>query len=322
MDRGAGTGFLLRARMGYASHMLRSLVLPIHRLATVLLLLGYVVGFAPRAWGQLPTFDTADRGVWLDDLKTIVNQQSVIGDSSATAIGRVPRLRLFRFAPGFLADPLGLQDDDSGLPGMPSPASATQDNGPEWIQVGMGSDNPYFDLRRPGDPGGYGYSRVNTQVSLLDLPATACAVGVQAVTPAGAQFGGLPDGPTVVTPSFSVFHAVNDRLALQGFVSKNVPLYDSSGAPLQRNLQCGLALQRPLLTEGPETWRNLFMTVGALGQIVPERDGLRLVSKCDVLPGVQWHVNDNWWLSSAVLMPVGPFRTAPGQWQLSCSFQF
>lgn len=308
--------------------MLRSLDLPIHRLATVLLLLCCFVGFAPRAWGQLPIFDTEDRGVWLDGLKTVLNQQSALGETvAAPSIGRVPRLRLFRFAPGFLADPLGLQDDDNGLPGMPrlagaDAAPASQDNGPDWIQIGMGSDNPYFDLRRPGDPGGFGYSRVNTQVSLLDLPATACAVGVQTVTPAGAQFGGLPEGPTVVTPSFSVFHAVNDRLALQGFVSKNVPLSDSSAAPLQRNLQYGLALQRPILATGSEAWRNLFFTVGALGQLTPERDTLRIVPQCDVQPGFQWHVNENWWLSSAVLMPVGPVRTAPGQWQLSCSFQF
>jgi hypothetical protein len=60
------------------------------------------------------------------------------------------------------------------------------------------------------------------------------------------------------------------------------------------NLQYGLALQRPLLADEPEGWRNLFMTAGALGQLVPERDGLRLKSKYDVLPGLQWHVNDNW----------------------------
>ncbi len=297
------------------SLLLRLIALPTYRLGTVLLLLGGLAGFAPRVWGQFPTFETQDRGVWIDDFKTFLNQPSAFGDSAAVSIGRVPRLRLFRFTPGFRADPLGLQDDDYG-------SAAAPDSGPEWIQFGMGSDNPYLDLRRPGDPGGFGYSRVNTQVSLLDLPTTAFAFGVQTVTPTGAQFGGLPDGPTVVIPSFSVFHALNDRLALQGFVSKNVPISDASASPLQRNLQYGLALQRPLLADGTEGWRNLFMTVGALGQLVPERDGLRLMSKYDVLPGFQWHVNDNWWLSSAVLMPVGPFRTAPGQWQLSCSFQF
>lgn len=280
----------------------------------MLLLLSGLFGFVPQAWGQFPVFDKEDRGVWLDDVKSILNQQSAFGDSAATPLGRVPRLRLFRFAPGFRADPLGLQDDD--------PTPAAPDSGPDWIQFGMGSDNPYFDLRRPGDPGGYGYSRLHTQVSLLDFPTTACAFGIQTVTPAGAQFGGLPGGPTVVIPSFSVFHALNDRLAVQGFVSKNVPISDASTSPLQRNLQCGLALQRPILADGSDAWRNLFFTVGALGQLAPERDSLRMLPKCDVLPGLQWHVNENWWLSSAVLMPVGPARTTAGQWQLSCSFQF
>jgi hypothetical protein len=239
--------------------------------------------------------------------------------------GRLPRLRLFRFTPGFLADPIGMQDDDIGMPGVPSLPGANlpsipQDDGPDWIQVGMGSDNPYFDLRRPGDPGGYGFYRVNTQVSLLDSPTTACAFGVQTVTPAGGQFGGLQNGPTVVVPAFSVFHAVTDRLAFQGFVSKNVPILDAASSPLQRNVQYGVALQRPLLTDGPEGLRNLYFCVGALGQLTP--DSVHLVPNYDVLPGFQWHVNDNWWLSSALLVPLGPIRSAPGQWQLTCSLQF
>jgi hypothetical protein len=271
-----------------------------------------------------------DCGWMSDDFKTLINpQSSILNPSPAMPISRTPRLRLFRITPGFLADPLGMHDDDSsGLPGsmlnlpQAGPMQTAPDSGPEWIQINMGSDVPSFDLRRPGDPGGFGYYRVNTQMALLDSPTTSCSFGVQAVTPAGAQFGGVPDGPTVVIPAFSVFHALNDRLALQGFVSKNMPIYDSAAAPLQRNVQYGLALQRPLLVDGPDGFRNLYFSVGALGQLAPERDNLRLVPQCDVLPGFQWHVNDTWWLSSAVLMPVGPVRTAPGQWQLTCSLQF
>jgi hypothetical protein len=248
-------------------------------------------------------------------------------EPTMAASGRVPRIRLFRFAPGFLADPIGMLDDDSALPGVQSMPGASlippsQDSGPDWIQVGMGSDNPYFDLRRPGDPGGFGFYRVNTQVSLLDSPTTACAVGLQTVTPTGAQFGGLQNGPTVVVPAFSVFHAITERFAVQGFVSKNVPISDASASPLQRNVQYGVAIQRPLLADGPEGLRNLFFSVGALGQLTPERDSVRLVPNYDVLPGFQWHVNENWWLSSGLLVPLGPTRAAPGQWQLSCSLQF
>lgn len=295
------------------------------RTSTALLLLGCFAWSLPRSSAQLPTFESDSfAGLWkIDPVSGLLDPAS-----AATPISRTPRLRLFRITPGFLADPLGMHDDDSsGLPGCMSNLPQTgliqtaPDSGPEWIQIGMGSDVPYFDLRRPGDPGGFGYYRVNTQMALLDSPTTSFSVGVQAVTPAGAQFGGVPDGPTVVIPAFSVFHTLNDRLAFQGFVSKNMPISDAA-APLQRNVQYGLALQRPLLADGPEGLRNLFFSVGALGQLAPERVSLRLVPQWDVLPGFQWHVNDNWWLSSAVLMPFGALRTAPGQWQLTCSLQF
>ncbi len=211
-----------------------------------------------------------------------------------------------------------------GVPGINASAlPAPTEEGPEWIQLGMGSDNPYFDLRRPGDPGGVGYYRVNSQVQLLDSARTACTLGFQAVTPAGIQFAGVPDGPTVVCPAFSVYHALTECTALQGFVAKNVAISNADGTCLlQRNVQYGMAVQRPLLANGPEGWRSLFFSVGALGQVRPERDALKLLPTCDVLPGLQWHVNDNWWVSSGLLLPVGPSHTAPSQWQLTCSFQF
>jgi len=295
----------------------------------LLLLVGHA-RFASKVSAQFPTFGVDGNGLPIDDFKTILNPQFAAGNASpAPSLSRTPRLRLFCITPGFLADPLGMQDDDgSGLPGSMMNVSrgeqvpTTPESGPEWIQVGMGSDVPNFDLRRPGDPGGFGYYRVNTQMALLDSPTTACSFGVQTVTPAGAQFGGLPDGPTVVIPAFGVFHTLNDRLALQCFVSKNVPIYDADSAPIQRNVQCGLALQRPVLFDGPESLRNLYFSFGALGQLTPDGDSLRLVPQYEVLPGLQWHVNDSWWLSSAVLMPFGPVRTAPSQWQLTCSLQF
>lgn len=307
--------------------MLRWLRLPIDRRAAVLLVLG---GFAsaPQCFGQLPALGGNDWGYGFDAFRSALSMQPANSESpTASPFDRTPRLRLFRFAPGFLADPIGLQDDNSSLLGMAT-LTGTGESAPmepsnaDWVQFGMGSDNPYFDLRRPGDPGGFGYSRVNTQLALFDSPRTDCALGIQTVTPTGAQYGGLPNGATVVVPAFSVYHAFNDRLAFQGFVSKNVPLYDSSTSMLQRNLQYGVALQRPLLAQGTESWRNLFLTVGALGQVVPDRDSLKLLPKCDVLPGFQWHVSESWWLSSALLLPVGPGRVAPGQWQLSCSLQF
>lgn len=303
---------------------------PLHGLfptRAVLLLISSLVLFVPRSVAQTLSFEDASAlSLW--DINATPSMLASVPEPAASV--RVPRLRLFRMAPGFLADPLGMQDDDIELPGVPhmpganhtTPTTPADNSGPEWIQFGMGADNPFFDLRRPGDPGGVGYYRVNSQVALFDSPTTSCTFGVQAVTPTGAQFGGLPNGPTVLSPAFSVFHAVNDRLAVQGFVSKNVPLEDASAYSLQRHFQYGLALQRPLVAEGPEGLRNLFLSVGALGQFSSSRDSLRLLPNYDMLPGLMWHLNESWWVSSAMLLPLGPVRAAPGQWQLTCSLQF
>src|SRR5437763_1802148 len=68
---------------------------------------------------------------------------------------RTHRIRLFRMAPGFLSDPVGLDGDDSlpGDPPQPAALLADTDSGPGWLQLAVGNDNPYFDFRQPGDPG-------------------------------------------------------------------------------------------------------------------------------------------------------------------------
>jgi hypothetical protein len=294
------------------------------RTASLLLSFFSIVSWSPV---HAQTFDGYSSGS-VRDFASLNSLESA--PASSFAAGRAPRLRLFRMAPGFLSDPIGMVDEDSlaPLPGVQSMTSApaaapTQpDSGLDLIQFGMGIDNPYLDLRRPGDPGGVGFYRVNTQVKLFDSPRTACTLGLQAVTPAGIQFAGAPDGATVVSPAFSVFHTVGESTAIQAFLAKNVPLSNGECGCLQRNLQYGMAVQRPIVADGPDGLRSVFLSVGALGQLRPERDNLRLVPSCDVLPGLHWHVNDNWWLSSAVLLPVGPVHAAPSQWQLTCSFQF
>ncbi|HTU20280.1 MAG TPA: hypothetical protein VMG10_19605 [Gemmataceae bacterium] len=296
-------------------------------LRTVLLLVNSLALISSQVLAQAPDLESSSA----EDLWNVPETQSVFDcPPPAAPISQVPRLRLFRFAPGFLSDPLGMQEDEIELPGVPRmpsapPGSTAETNdGPGWLQVGMGADNPYFDLRRPGDPGGFGYYRVNTQAALLDSPKTACSFGVQTVMPGGVQFAGVPKGPTVLSPAFGVFHALSDCLGLQGFVSRNFLLTNNDGgAVLQRNVQCGLALQRPLLADGPDGMRNFFFSVGALGCLSADNlSSYKLQPGYDLLPGLQWHVNDNWWLSSALFVPMGSARSAPGQWQLTCSLRF
>jgi hypothetical protein len=247
---------------------------------------------------------------------------SVAGTTPAVP-ARNNRIRLFRFQPGFIAEPLGLQDDDP----QPEPGSLppSADNGPDWLSVAMGNDNPYFEFRQPGDPGGLGFYRVDTQVQLFDTGKTGCALHLRTVTPAGVQFNGLPDGPTVVSPSLGVFHSLDDGTALQGFVGKNMPLLHADWqVPIRRTVQYGMAVQRPLAAGGQDELRNVYLSVGALGQAQIDGGSLR-PAPLGVLPGMHWHVSDSCWMSGGVMLPVGPssvINSSSPQWQFTCSFQF
>jgi hypothetical protein len=232
------------------------------------------------------------------------------GASSPSApAGPGQRLRLFRIQPGFLSEPIGLEPEDA-------PADA------ERVSFAFGNDNPHFDLRRRNDPGGVGFTRATTQVLLFDSSATAVSLGLQAVTPSGLEYDGLPEGrgATVLTPALALFHALDDALALQAFVGKNLPVMNRAAAPVRADVQCGLAVQRPLALEGPDLLRNLFVSLGAVGQLRPERDARAV---WEVMPGLHYRMADQWWISGGVCMPLGPARAdAAQQWQVTCSLQF
>jgi hypothetical protein len=233
------------------------------------------------------------------------------------------RIRLFRIQPGFLSDPVGLDSDETPADGKePEP-----DSSPDWFTVSFGNDNPYFDFRRKGDPGGLGYYRVSSQVQLLDSKSTACSLALLGVTPTGQEENGVSNqgGPTVVTPALSVFHALNEGLALQGYVGKHVLLQPGGSAPVQQDLRCGMAVQKaltPARTGSEAPLGNVYLSVGALGSYRSDPDRPRPVY-LEVVPGVHWKMTENCWLSGGVSVPVGPSRTETGGlWQLTCSFKF
>jgi hypothetical protein len=240
------------------------------------------------------------------------------------------RIRLFRIQPGFLSDPPGLDNDDKTPgDGRPSDPDPEQDAGPDWLTVAVGNDNPYFDFRRRNDPGGVGFTRVTSQVSLFDTSKTACSVGLQAVTPAGLAADGLPDrlGTTVVTPAVSLFHMLgDDATAVQLFVGKHMPLMNSGPQSINRDLQYGLALQRPVTTDANDPFRCVYLSVGALGLMkLNDTTTTRTPVQWEVLPGLHYKMGDSWWISGALVLPVGNTNTASStlqQWQVTCSFQF
>lgn len=248
---------------------------------------------------------------------------SIGSAASSTPPARTDHIRLFRIQPGFLSDPVGLlDDDDTKLPDGSVPPA--EEDGPDWLQVAVGSDLPYFELRQRGDPGGIGYYRVNTQVKLVDTGTTCASFAVQAWTPAGIQFGGLPDGPTVFSTALGLYQALGDGTAIQGFLGKNMPLLNAGGAPLQRNMQCGLALQRSLDPAAADGFQNVYLSLGALGQYHAFRDTTRPAQALlEVLPGLHWQVSDNWWMSGTLVVPAAhTTHVDPGQWQFTCSFRY
>ncbi len=165
---------------------------------------------------------------------------------------------------------------------------------------------------------------MNTQVQLFDTKTTACAVALRAVAPAGLQYDGLQDrqGSTVLTPNFSIFHALDDGTAFQTFVGKHLPVEQYGTAPLTTNLTYGVAVQRPLTADANDALHNFYLSMGALGQ---NRSGEAPgpVVSWEVLPGFSWKVAENCMLSGALIVPVSAgSRDNAGRWQFTCSFQF
>src|SRR5262249_51833873 len=140
-----------------------------------------------------------------------------------------------------------------------STSSASEADGPGKVQVVAGNDNPYLDFRRPGDPGGVGYFRIHSQVQFLDAGMMGCALGLRAATPAGLEFDGIRDGPTVVAPNLAWFFELGDGAALHCFVGKSVRAGSGWTDNLGRRVEYGLAMHHPVpLLDGSDN-RNLFL---------------------------------------------------------------
>jgi hypothetical protein len=290
-----------------------------------LLRLGCVVMAALTV--RTPSVDARDPLNFDLDRERVLPKELDLGFMSSDAPSaptRPNRIRLFRIQPGFLSDPVGLEDDPLPQDVLPNKA----DDGPNWLEVAVGNDNPFFDVRYPGDPGGIGYTRVHTQVQLLDLPSTGCSVGFQAVTPTGAQQGGIEDGPTVISPAFAIFHSLEDGTAFQGFVAKNLHVSTPASvgdtfahsSQFGRSVHCGMAVQRPVAPE----LNNVYWFVEALGRYHYDQTSTTTTPAAwELLPGMHLKMSDSLWLSGGVILPVNRDRPIDGKlWQITCSFQF
>jgi hypothetical protein len=235
---------------------------------------------------------------------------------------RTPRIRLPRMPVTSLGDPLGLIDDDSNPPPDPdAPAAFAADGDAGPIQVSMGTDNPFLDFRRRGAPGGVGYYKVQTQLQFFDTGRTGCTLNCLAVRPAGLESNGVNDGPSFVSPSLTVFHDLGDGTAVHGFVGKDVRANSTWRDGLTESFRYGVALQQPVPGVTTDPSKGLFVFVEAQGYWSDRDQGT--LHSWELVPGLHYRMNDSWWLSGGVLLPVGPTRYgSAGNWHLSCSWQY
>jgi hypothetical protein len=223
-------------------------------------------------------------------------------------------------------DPVGLDNDNDPAVGDTDGSGSLSEKdaaGDGRVKVAVGADNPFFDFRRPGDPGGVGFYRLHSQVLLFDTQRTGLSMGLRAVTPAGLEADGVADGPTVLSPHFAWFHQVGNGTAIQGFVGKDVRANSHWSDSLDRQINYGLALQSPIPGTESTPGRSVHLFLEALGRYRIDGDpSLRASLNWEVLPGVHWQIGENWWMSGGILMPLGAARPDARLWQITCSWQF
>jgi hypothetical protein len=270
-----------------------------------------------RAQERAAPPESWDRPLLLRD----INLWATLADAPPPG-SRTPRIRLPRMPLTSLGDPLGLAPDGDDPPPDPDAPAQPPDADPGRVQMSMGADNPFFDFRPRGSPGGVGYYKVHTQLQLFDTGRTGCTLMCQAVRPAGLESNGLNEGPSFVSSALAVFHDLGDGTALHGFVGKDVRANSAwREGVTEGSLRYGVALQQPLPLTATDPGKGLFLFVEAMGHW-NDRDPAATRS-WELVPGLHYRLSDSWWMSGGVLLPFGSARDgSAGQWHLSCQWQY
>lgn len=227
-----------------------------------------------------------------------------------------PRPWLFQAPPRSLDDRVWYSSEDD------PPGSSDGVDGDERFQIWSGWDNPYFDFQMRGNGGGVGYETIYTQLLLADYGSGSWLLNCQASEPAGIQFNGMPNGPTVVHPSLSWFHDLAGGVGIQSFVGTFTRATNlDSMENLNRNLQYGLTLQSPLPLAVDS--KQFFLFVEALGRCRRESiDGQQPPGGWQLLPGLSWQSSQRCWITGGVMMPFGSPGAKTGMWHVTCSWNF
>jgi hypothetical protein len=250
-----------------------------------------------------------------------LNFASLIQDVPNSS-SRPDRFQLFRMPTGFLSTPVGLDsDDDDPVNELTSPPAPSP--GEDRLQVAVGQDNPFFDFRYRGDPGGCGYYRLHAQYQLIDSNSGGLSLGLRAVTPAGLEGDGVAQGRTILCPALAWYQDLGGNFVLHGYVGKNLHASPNWTDNLERSVHYGMALQQPVPGLESSPIGSLHMFVEALGRQRSNPDLVdRPVSTLEMLPGLHWQMGENWWMQGGVLLPLGSSRLDTSLWQITCSWRF
>jgi hypothetical protein len=208
---------------------------------------------------------------------------------------RTPKLQFFRMPSGFLASPLGLVAEDDPPPEDPF---AKTDDDLAFAQLTYGKHVPYLDMYKRGDPGGFGYYKIHSQVQIFDLGTTNVSAVVQAVTPMGLQSGGVGSGQTVLSPALACFHDLGAGAAVHAFIGQHIAANSRWREQFHTGFTCGVAVQHPVPFTPFSADQGLFVFLQAMAQY--RADGYRPDGRpttWDVIPGLQYRLNNACWMS-------------------------
>jgi hypothetical protein len=236
---------------------------------------------------------------------------------------RSGHIHLFNMPSALPGDPLGIMPDYGPPPSdsyaaLDSPIDSIDDR----FQLSFGADNPFFDLRRHGDPGGVGYYRMYSQVGLLDSSRCSLGLVVQGVTPAGLEADGIASGPTILSPSLACSYEFVPGTGIHAFVGKDVEAHSHWTGETRRDIRYGMALQTPCPGTADSSLSSVHLFVETIGRYRVDDSADRPLPKLDVLPGLHWQFTDNWWMTGGLLMPLGSQRWDGHLWQVTCAWRY
>jgi hypothetical protein len=259
-------------------------------------------------------------GQWFEPILSRDVDIMAMRSNEPFAAYRSSRIHLFNMPSALPGDPLGIMPDSDLY--ADDAAGSTGESPDDRFQLVFGADNPFFDLRRHGDPGGVGYYRMYSQMCVLDSSRWSLSMVLQGVTPAGLEADGIATGPTILSPSLASYYELAPGTGIHAFIGKDVEAHSGWTREVRQDIRYGVALQTPCPSLEEGVFNGVHLYLEALGRYRVDDSGNRPPPKFDVLPGLHWQVSDNWWMTGGLLMPLSSQRWDGHLWQFTCAWRY